>query len=120
MEEALIEHSGVGETVTLPYDLEASADGGCNGHRAGPAGAEPAAAEQSGAPHTGDGPPAAGTTPGPAPGAVTAARAASAGNLSFSLCEILSCAFSAAARCGCQLVLPLCCASPHELVAHFP
>ncbi|XP_043189412.1 SRSF protein kinase 3-like isoform X10 [Amphibalanus amphitrite] len=56
MEEALIEHSGVGETVTLPYDLETAGEGGCNGHRTGAAGAKTTAAGPSDAPHTGDGP----------------------------------------------------------------
>ena len=62
MEEALIEHSAAGETVTLPYDLEGPSGGGtggCNGHRpaaAGTAGTESAAARETDGPaHSGDG-----------------------------------------------------------------
>ncbi|XP_043189406.1 SRSF protein kinase 1-like isoform X4 [Amphibalanus amphitrite] len=85
MEEALIEHSGVGETVTLPYDLETAGEGGCNGHRTGAAGAKTTAAGPSDAPHTGDGPtmgdaeaaaPAGQSSPGPAPAPGSPAAAA--------------------------------------------
>ncbi|XP_037092857.1 SRSF protein kinase 2-like isoform X2 [Pollicipes pollicipes] len=65
MEEALIQHSVSGETVTLPYDLEPVADDVCNGH--GAPGEQPPAAAVKEAPTPDGGPPDADpSTPGPA------------------------------------------------------